>query len=96
MQAIVRAFGALLVLTLAASAAPAQYYHPCVPRAPDARGPGFYCPNYCGLIYGPNYCLQPPFPPFQGMVLPPCPPSNSPLFPTHPFARGPRDYFMDD
>lgn len=85
------------------------------PYAPDACGPGFYCAGKCGMIYGPNYCVQPYGPPMQGFLPPPrmvvpnfpqarpgygMPPgdgngmTNSPLFPTHPWARSPRDYFM--
>lgn len=81
--------GALLLLSETQAQAPC--YYPRIPQAPDACGPGFYCVNACGTVYGPNHCVYPPFPPFQGMVFgPPC----SPLFPTHPFARSPRDYFM--
>src|SRR5207244_964846 len=42
------------------------FYRPALP-APDACGPGYYAPNHCGAIYGPNYCLQPCFPPFNGV-----------------------------
>ncbi len=83
-------------------------YYPPIPQAPDACGPGFYSTNCCGLVYGPGYCLRPCFPPFQGMLPgppPKCGPGaaggyagpgmlNSPVFPTHPYARSPRDYFM--
>jgi hypothetical protein len=89
--------GALLSATLLVSTASAQApscYLP-IPRAPDACGRGSYCVNACGQVYGPNYNVYPPFPPFQGMVFAPsCPAGNSPLFPTWPFARSPRDYFM--
>jgi hypothetical protein len=61
--------GTLLILLLSASLARAQYYP--IPQAPDMCGPGFYAPNCCGHIYGPGYCVQPPFPPFQGMVYGP-------------------------
>jgi hypothetical protein len=74
------------------------YYPPCnygcpYPRtAPDMCGPGFYSVNQCGAPYGPNYCVYPPFPPVGGM-----PPTDlAARFPTHPFARSPRDYFMLD
>ena len=91
---------AALVLTAAGSAlAQAQLFYPppMPPQAPDACGPGYYCTNYCGAVYGPNYCLQPPFPPFNGFRPPlnnnNC--GNPPAeFPMHPFARSPRDYFM--
>ena len=72
--------------------------------APDACGPGFYllCPN--GQTIGPNYCLRPCFEPFQGIR--PCvyqkdgkfvvAPQQRPeaQYPYHPWARGPRDFFM--
>jgi hypothetical protein len=72
--------------------------------------PGHYGPNYYGLYYGPNYCVYPPFPPYNGMLpgpsnqagaggaglgCGPLPGANGPVtFPTHPYARSPRDYFM--
>ncbi len=82
--------------------------YPPPPRiAPDACGPGYYC--YCpdGSYIGPNYCLRPPFAPFNG-ILPPRGANGAPqapmmgqppvkpmvMFPTHPWARSPRDYFM--
>lgn len=71
-------------------------YHPCdyrcAPAAPDACGPGSYCTNPCGVVYGPNHCVMPGFPPFNG-ARPPMPKAK---FPTHPFARSPRDFFMVD
>jgi len=59
--------------------------------AADACGPGFYavCPN--GVIYGPNYCLRPPGVPYYPtpvLVQP------IPTFPSHPYVRSPRDFFM--
>jgi len=81
-------------------------------QAPDACGPGFYYIDCYGTLWGPNYCLYPCFPPFQGFVpgqrpaqgphpaMPPMygqsTPGNggTPSFPSHPFARGPRDFFM--
>jgi hypothetical protein len=70
--------------------------------APDACGPGYYvyCPN--GQTIGPNYYLRPCFEPFQG-VRPTvyqvnggltCLPQREAQYPYHPFARGPRDFFM--
>jgi hypothetical protein len=105
MTAIRLSLAALLAGALSASTASAQCY-PCIPPpcAPNACGPGNYCQNWCGMTYGPGYNLYPPFPPFQGMI--PGPPQqgngngngdgmlNSPVFPTHPYARSPRDYFM--
>jgi hypothetical protein len=66
--------------------------------------PGFYFRDCCGNVYGPNYNVMPPFPPFQGMLLGPGglggaggPGGPGSLgFPTHRFARSPRDYFMID
>jgi hypothetical protein len=83
-----------------APAAHAQCYVPYIPKAPDMCGPGNYGTNWAGLYYGPNYCVYPPFPPYQGELLGPCGPrgpggaAQQMTFPTHPFARGPRDYFM--
>jgi hypothetical protein len=49
-------------------------------------------------VYGPNYWLQPPFAPLG--TIPPrigggCQ-QPIPAYPTHPFARSPRDFFMMD
>jgi hypothetical protein len=108
-----------------------QPCYPCIPKAPDACGPGFYAINSYGGLYGPNYCLRLPCLPPNGLrplpvnYVPPiqsvpavaaqyrsygfgvpcypvqpaaCPgPGPGPAIlaiPTHPFARGPRDYFM--
>jgi hypothetical protein len=67
--------------------------------APDACGPGFYAAGPYGMVYGPNYYLRPPWPPY--LFVPPGPggfgaggPGGQAVFPTHPFARGPRDFFM--
>lgn len=84
---------------------PFFYQHP---PAPDACGPGFWCTGYTGMAYGPSYCLRPPWPPYNGErpCIPgkgrPAPFGPSPEmgaggvlgFPTHPFARSPRDFFM--
>ena len=76
-------------------AAPTPYRNPYGPRvAPDMCGPGWWGVNQCGAPYGPNYCVYPPFPPYNGER--PSLGGNSPAFMTHPFARGPRDYFMLD
>lgn len=78
----------------APSSTPYPYGYGYQPRvAPDMCNPGFYSVNHCGAVYGPNYCVYPPFPPYNGER--PCP-KGSPAFMTHPFARGPRDYFMLD
>ena len=100
----IRSAGTFVVLSMAASAAPAQtfcspVFHVPLPQAPDARGPGFYaaCPN--GGLYGPNYCLRPPTEPFQGPMFlvgqnQNMGQGNMGSFPSHPYVRGPRDFFM--
>lgn len=70
--------------------------------APDACGCGYYTTNVQGMTYGPNHYVYPPFPPFGGLLPVPAnggrpagPPwVGGPVFPTHPYARSPRDYFM--
>ncbi len=85
-------------------------YYPPIPQAPDLCNPGYYWTSVCGMTYGPSHSVYPPYPPFQGMVpgpppsrrpgaagaacAPNCGPDGSPLFPTHPYARSPRDFFM--
>ena len=125
MKATLWTLGLVLGTFVAASHAQAQCYFPPIPQAPDARGCGYYEPNYYGQWYGPNYCVYPPFPPFQGMVPAPPRPGGAPgtvsvlggnpapamypmpgmpgsgfngiaAFPTHPWARSPRDFFMAD
>ena len=110
--------GCLAASAALASAQPPPFGYP--PQAPDACGPGFYSTDACGGVYGPNYCLRPGFPPFNGMLPPGFPggpggfgrgcsgpgmggmgpgaggPQGIAAFPTHPYARGPRDYFMLD
>jgi hypothetical protein len=96
---------AAAVILLAASAAHAQpaFLLPqkCVPPNPIYYGPG-PCAN---CVYGPNYCFNGPClppAPFNGALAFPRPVGNGgpggpggPLgFPTHPFAHGPRDFFM--
>lgn len=101
MKATLPWLAAILAVVLAGSAAKAQCFGRCIPQAPDACGPGYYAPNIYGAYYGPNYYLRPPYPPFNG-IAPPCirigGPSQpgSPAFPTHPYARSPRDFFMVD
>jgi hypothetical protein len=102
MKATIAGLAALFALAVLAPASHAQYCRPfypqCwapIPQAPDACGPGSYCVNGCGQMYGPNYNVYPPFPPFNGMVFGPSG-NGSPLMPTHPFVRSPRDYFMVD
>jgi hypothetical protein len=78
------------------------------PQAPDACGPGHFAPNCCGQWYGPNYCLRPCYPPFNGLLPRPGNGNGNgngngaaggpgiPAFPMHPCARSPRDFFMQD
>ena len=56
-----------------------------------------------GMVYGPNYQVRPPYPPFNGLLpnppwyTPPAPAAAgviTPEFPSHPFCRSPRDFFM--
>jgi hypothetical protein len=127
MKTMVLGLAAVFVAGLAALSANADpYILPGHPQAPDACGPGFYAPNCCGQWYGPNYCLRPCYPPFNGLLPSPPRPGNGdgtgngngncapggpgcaapggpgcatpgiPAFPTHPFARSPRDFFMQD
>jgi hypothetical protein len=98
----------LLVAVLALVLATPVYAQVCAPAlrqplgiAPDACGPGFYAPGPTGMIYGPNYYLQPPWPPYTfplgqggGMGGPGGMGGGPAAFPTHPFARSPRDFFM--
>jgi hypothetical protein len=113
MRATSVCLGALLWAGVAVCAADGSGYCSPVfkrylPHAPDACGPGFYhfCPN--GTVYGPNYCLRPPFAPFNGILPGPTgqaimggrpdyyPGQGAPgvVFPHHPYARSPRDFFM--
>ena len=125
MKAIFFWSGALLCVGAVVGTAQAGPPPGSIPHAPDTSGPGFYCANPCGGVYGPNYYLQPGFPPFSGNPPPPgcfggggmMPPfggaggafgpggpagpggpgvSGLAIFPSHTFARGPRDYFMED
>jgi hypothetical protein len=134
MRRLTLGLAALLVAGLSSSFVWADTWYqpcyPCIPKAPDACGPGYYAINPYGGLYGPNYCLRLPFlppnglrplpsnyvPPIQsvpavaaqyrpyGFGAPcypfqPIQPAAGPgpailAIPTHPFARGPRDYFM--
>jgi hypothetical protein len=96
MKTTLSGLAALLLLTAGASLGYADpYYYPFVRQAPDACGPGFYCTNYCGCVYGPNYYVRPPWEPFNGFR--PClqqDQQQAPGYGIHPFARSPRDFFM--
>jgi hypothetical protein len=95
----------LLAVQLLASPAGAQ----CIgiippPQAPDMFNTKPYYYNTCfGMTYGPNYCVRPPYGPFQGAIGPiqgyggvGAPLTGPAAFPSHLYARGPRDYFMYD
>src|SRR5438132_2816667 len=97
---------ALLALSLTAPAH-AQVCAPALRQplgyAPDTFGPGFYAAGPYGMVYGPNYYLRPPWSPYpfpQPSQCGPGGPGGMPgmggpvAFPTHPFARSPRDFFM--
>ena len=135
MRAILTWGGGLLAGLLFTSVSFGQYYVTPVAKtpyrqAPDMTGPGFYYVDACGIVWGPNHCVYPPFPPFQGCLpgqagkciqagqggvppwspaypMPPRPPQApgfppganpgqqaTGIYPTHPYIRGPRDYFM--
>ena len=70
MNATLKRLGTLLGLALAVPMAraggPSSYL-----QAPDACGPGYYNVGPCGMVYGPNYCVYPCFPPWQGAVFGP-------------------------
>ena len=56
-------------------------------------GPGFYM--YCpcdGTWFGPNYCVRPPWAPFNGAL--PAIQQGGPQFQWHQYMRSPRDFFM--
>jgi hypothetical protein len=103
MKATLRWLAVLAVLGGAASVACASgppWWGCAIRQAPDTCGGcGWYNTHPAGMAYGPNYSLQPPYPPFNGMVFPPKQPNGGGppaqlAFPTHPYARSPRDYFM--
>ena len=99
MNASIRCAGALLGIALAASIASAQTYcspvfHVPLRPAPDACGPGYYAANANGMVYGPNYWVRPPWEPFNGPMFNVGQGNISPTFPSHPYVRSPRDFFM--
>jgi hypothetical protein len=109
MKAMFVPFGAALAAVLAASTAQAQNFGCCGRQAPDCCGPSSYAPNWFGAYYGPNYNVNPGCSPYNGPVGFPSfnviaggrggggPGVAPPLsFPTHPYARSPRDFFMVD
>jgi hypothetical protein len=111
MKATVLALGVALGALVAASPARAQpCYCPTPPVYWDPYSAAVYEPNCYGQWYGPNVYLYPPFAPFQGMVFPPPQRPGAPgmpgnggfgfggpvAFPSHQWARSPRDFFMYD
>ena len=77
----------------------ALYFVYYIPKAPDMMGPGFYYTNCYGVTYGPNYCVTPPFAPCNGPLpaFGSCAKAHPGMsFPTHPYVRSSRDYFMID
>jgi hypothetical protein len=100
----------LAAASLAQAAGPAcsQAIGQPLPQGPDCCNPGFYytCPN--GTTYGPNYSVRPyappwvPYPPgyrgangYAGIGAGIGPQGGGlAVFPSHAYARSPRDYFM--
>src|SRR5688572_6520213 len=87
---------ASIALALSASPLAAQCCCPIIiPQAPNTYGPCYYVVNEYGQLYGPNYCLRPCYPPFQGMVPGPKPPAPKgkpqfgPPMPGAPPGQGP-------
>jgi hypothetical protein len=76
---VTTSLAAALLLAGLASAQCGGYIAP--PRAPDFQNTAAVYINTCfGMKYGPNYCVYPNFPPFQGMLPgPPCQTSCFPL-----------------
>jgi hypothetical protein len=96
MRSILLTLAVLLVATAIASpahAVPPGYPDCCFvpkPQAPDAvcGCPSWYRNAYGG-VYGPMYNVYPPFMPWNGLL-----PAPSHGYPTQPYTRSPRDYFM--
>ena len=95
MKTLLTCLGALLVLAVAGNRVRAQHYHPG--PYPSPAGMCFHCGPAGGNAWGtPPGCTIPAFP------IPPFAPNmtgcmqKQVMFPTHPFARSPRDFFMMD
>ena len=104
MRATVCCLGALLVALALSGAAQAQQPFPNgygnYMQAPAASGPGYSYYNGWGAPYGSAYWPHPPWPPV-GTVPPDFSSQQNqqnapPMFPTHYYARSPRDFFMLD
>jgi hypothetical protein len=102
MKTAVSYLGALLVAGALASVAHADHpfflTHPC---AVNCCGPAFNGCNAFGYTSGPGYPAMLPPRPFNGLYPVPRVGSgpgngNFASFPTHPYARSPRDFFMVD
>lgn len=73
MKAILQWGSGLVALLLFVSSSPAyDWASPVfkwpIQTAPDACGPGWYSIGGCGMVYGPNYYLVPPWMPFNGLL----------------------------
>jgi hypothetical protein len=108
MKATLPWLAAVIAIALAGSAARAQSSYPCPSPAPAVYGP-YNGPSgmYGAGVGGPDWSRYPSGPPFNGMLFGPGGPNGNgpngngpygnggPLtFPTHPYARSPRDFFM--
>lgn len=69
-QTLLAAFLAALTITQTGASYQTPVSKCPILPAPDACGPGSYgqawCP--CPYVYGPNYCVYPPFSPFNGIL----------------------------
>jgi hypothetical protein len=100
MKTILTCFGSMFLLAATASLAQAgdfqQYPQPYGPMPAPVMPCGGG--SWIGQGYGQGYIGRPPFGPFNGML--PAPPQanngfgNGCPFPQHPYAHGPRDFFM--
>ena len=93
MKTLLTYVGASVFVALAASGARAQHYHPG--HYPSPAGACFHCGPCGGNAWGPTgYTIPaapiPPFSPNIGCL------QKQVMFPQHPFARSPRDFFMVD
>jgi len=106
MKAVYACAGAVLGVVACASLLRADPYTWYPQQAPGAWGPGSYVTNPwygtcdpCCPLYHPPCSPVGSCPPRPGCLSTQCGPQRGPeiaTFPSHPFARGPRDYFMAD